>query len=311
MVKKILIVSIIFFVLLAGCLAEPAAKTGTVQFASSPSGAQIYLDSQYRGSTPSTLTDIATGNHTLEFRYTGYETWATSMAVSPGANNVFVAMEPIPAGAPGSVITLAPTVAPIAVPSLDQPASIVLKVSKDSMIVGDSQIFSGTATGCSQVLVNLYGPGIYTNGILLDSPFVNELGSWKTTWNPGSAVMPGTYTVIVTDPTGTVSERHQFSVTGGGMVTISSTSYTAAKGDTLQFSGICTTGASNVQLVLSGPDRYAGGIELGTFSVQADKNWNFKYTIDNTMPTGYYTMYVYDVPKTASSTVQFSVGYKQ
>jgi len=29
------------------------------------------------------------------------------------------------------------------------------------------------------------------------------------------------------------------------------------------------------------------------------------------MPTGDYTMYVYDVPKTASSTVKFTVGYKQ
>lgn len=312
MVRTILIIPIVFSILLAGCIAEPAAKTGTIQFASSPSGAQIYLDSQYRGSTPLTLTEIEVGSHTLELRYTGYKTWSATMGVTAGANNVFVALEQIPAGSPGSTSTQLPTTTiPTAIPSVNQPASIVLKVGKDTMIVGDSQVFSGTATGCSHVLVNLYGPGLYTNGIQLDNPSVNELGAWMYTWNPGSAVLPGTYTVIVTDPTNTISERHQFSVVGGGKVTVTTNSYAVAKGDTLQFSGICTTGASNVQLVLTGPDRYAGGVDLGTFSVQADKNWNFKYTTDLTMPTGVYTLYVYDVPKTSSGTVQFTVGYKQ
>lgn len=311
MVRTILIIPVVFLVLLAGCIAEPAATTGTVQIASSPTGAQIYLDSQYRGSTPSTLTGVGAGEHTLELRYSGYESWSATMAVMAGANNVFVALEQIPAGSPGSTITVVPTAAPTAVPSLDLPASITLKVGKDTMIIGDSQLFSGTATGCSHVLVNLYGAGVYSNGVQLDNPKVDELGAWKYTWNPGSAVLPGTYTVIVTDPTNTVSERHQFSVIGGGKVTVTTNSYAAAKGDTLQFSGMCTTGATSVQLVLSGPERYAGGVDLGTFSVQANKNWNFKFTTDLTMPTGQYTMYVYDVPKTTSGTVQFTVGYKQ
>jgi len=310
MVRTILIVPVVFLIVLAGCIGEPAATTGTVQVASSPSGAQIYLDSQYRGSTPSTLTGIGAGNHTLELRYTGYEPWSATMAVAAGSNNVFVALEQIPAGSPGSAVTVAPTATLIAVPSLDLPASITLNVGKDPMIVGDSQVFSGTATGCNHVLVNLYGPGIYTNGIQLDYPAVNGLGAWKYTWNPGSAVLPGTYTVIVTDPTNTISERRQFLVVGGGKVTVATNSYAAAKGDTLVFSGMCTTGASSVQLVLAGPERYSGGVDLGTFSVQANKNWNFKFTTDPTMPTGVYTLYVYDVPKTTSGTVQFTVGYK-
>jgi len=168
MVRTILIVPVVFLIVLAGCIGEPAATTGTVQVASSPSGAQIYLDSQYRGSTPSTLTGIGAGNHTLELRYTGYEPWSATMAVAAGSNNVFVALEQIPAGSPGSAVTVAPTATLIAVPSLDLPASITLNVGKDPMIVGDSQVFSGTATGCNHVLVNLYGPGIYTNGIQLD-----------------------------------------------------------------------------------------------------------------------------------------------
>ena len=60
---------------------------------------------------------------------------------------------------------------------------------------------------------------------------------------------------------------------------------------------------------LYGPDRFSSGVELGTFSVLADKTWSFRYTLDTTMPTGIYTIYVYDVPKTASGRTQFTVGY--
>jgi len=316
MVRNISFVPIIFFVMVfiffSGCIAESATKTGTVQFASQPTGAQIYLDTQYRGSTPTTLTDIEAGNHTVELRYAGYENWNAMMIVAPGANNIFVAMEPVQTVTMPTVATTAiTTISPTAVPSLDQPVSITLKLGKESMVIGDSQIISGTATGCSQVLVTMYGTGIYANGIQLDNPSVNELGAWKYTWNPGTAVLPGTYTVVVTDPKNQVSERLQFAVTGGGKVTATTNSYAAAKGDTLQFSGICTTGAQNVQLVLYGPGSYTGGVTLGTFSVQANKNWNFRYTTDATLPTGVYTLYAYDIPKTTSGTVQFTVGYQQ
>ena len=314
MVRKILIVPIIFFVMvfvvLSGCITESSPKTGSVQFASQPTGAQIYLDSQYRGSTPTTLTEIEAGTHAVELRYTGYENWNAMMTISPGANNVFVAMESTPAGSTPTS-SLATTVIPTAIPSLDRPVSVTLNVEKDAMVIGDSQVFSGTATGTSYVLVTVYGTGKYTNGIQLDNPTVNELGAWKYTWNPGSSVLPGTYTVIVTDLNNQVSERKQFSVIGGGTLSITTNSYAAGKGDTLRFSGICTTGAPNVQLVLYGPGNYAGGVTLGTISVQANKNWEFRYTTDATMPTGDYTMYVYDVPKTSSSTVRFTVGYKQ
>jgi len=314
MVRKILIVPIIFFVMvfvvLSGCITESSPKTGSVQFASQPTGAQIYLDAQYRGSTPTTLTEIEAGTHAVELRYMGYENWNAMMTISPGANNVFVAMEPTPAGStPTSSLTT--TIVPTVIPSLDQPVSVTLNVAKDTMVIGDSQVFSGTATGTSYVLVTVYGTGKYTNGIQLDNPSVNELGAWKYTWNPGSSVLPGTYTVIVTDLNNQVSERKQFSVVGGGTLSITTNSYAAGKGDTLRFTGICTTGAPNVQLVLYGPGNYAGGVTLGTISVQANKNWEFRYTTDATMPTGDYTMYVYDVPKTSSSTVKFTVGYKQ
>jgi len=303
MIRKIAIIPLIFFVLFSGCVSETVPENGSLQFTSSPVGAQIYLDSQFRGNTPSLVTGVEPGNHTLEFRYPGYESWSTSMVVSTGSNNVFATLQPLAGSSQAAVTTTTVSSA--------SPVTVTMTLNKELMIVGDSMIITGTATGCKNVLLTMYGSGSYENGIILSPPDVSALDTWSYTWNPGSKLMSGTYTIIATDPDKKVTVKKSFSVVGGGEVTVISNSYSAAKGDILRFSGICTTNAPYVQLVLYGPDRYAGGVELGTFSVQADKNWNFKYSIEATMPTGQYTMYVYDVPKTASNTVQFTVGYKQ
>jgi PEGA domain len=301
MIRKWIILPVIFFVVLSGCVAEKPPESGAISFTSSPSGAMIYLDSQFRGNTPGTVTGIEPGNHTLEFRYPGYASWSTVMGVSPGPNNVFVALSPQAGSIPGTGTTTTPSPA--------SPVSVTVQTGKESMVIGDSMLFSGTAYGCDHVLLTLYGPGSYANGVLLSQPKVDALDSWGYTWNPGSAVLPGTFTVLITDPNKGVSDKKEFSVTGGGQVTVISNSYAAARGDTLRFSGICTTGARNVDLVLYGPGQYAGGVDLGTFSVMADMNWNFRYTLDNSMPTGLYRIYVYDVPKTTSGTAQFTVGF--
>ncbi|HEX3001630.1 MAG TPA: hypothetical protein VHN82_04575, partial [Methanoregula sp.] len=217
---------------------------------------------------------------------------------------VFVALSP--EAATGTSVVPASTIPPS---SSVSPVSVTLKTEKEMMVIGDSLLVSGTASGCKNVLLTFYGPGAYTNGIATLPQDVDSLGTWKYTWNPGTKLLSGTYTVIVTDPDKKVSERKQFSVVGGGEVTAISSKYSAGRGDTLQFSGLCTTNAPSVQLVLYGPDRYAGGIQLATVSVQANKNWNFNYPLDSTMPTGTYTLYAYDVPKTTSGTAQFTVGF--
>jgi hypothetical protein len=177
------------------------------------------------------------------------------------------------------------------------------------MIIGDSILFSGTSFGSDSVLLTLYGPGYYYQGVLLDRPKVNSVGSWSYTWNPGFSIQSGSYTLVVEDAPKTTSSRVEFSVVGGGEVSIATSSYAAAQGETITFSGQCTTGAQNVLLVLYGPERFSSGAELGSLSVMADKTWNFKYTLDNSMPTGSYKIYVYDIPKTTSSTTQFTVGF--
>ena len=303
MIRKTAVILVIFFIFLSGCISEKAPEKATLQFTSSPSGAQVYLDNQFRGSTPSTITGIDPGNHTLEFRYPGYESWSTVMAVSPGSNNVFAALLPT------SVIATPIPVVVITASPAKTPASVTIQASRDTIVTGDSIQFSGKATGCEQVLLTVYGPGSYTNGVSLTQQNVNAAGAWSYIWNPGTGILPGTYTMKVTDPYKTVSDSVSFKNIGNGQLSITSSSFAVAQGNSLQFSGLCTTGSSNVQLVLYGPGQYSGGVTLGTVSVLADKNWVFRYATDLTTPTGYYTMYVYDVPKTTSSSVQFSVGY--
>ena len=260
-------------VLISGCISSQ--EKGTLQLTSSPSGAQVYLDSQYQGSTPSTITNVEPGNHTLEFRYSGYQSWSTPILVSPGTSHYYAALRHLP----DTQVTQDKT--PLIIPS---PPKVTVRASKETMIIGDSIQFSGTSSAPDSVLLTLYGPGYYTHGVLLDTPKVNSVGSWAYTWNPGFSIQSGSYTLVVEDAKKTTSGRVEFSAVGGGIVSIAANSYAAAPGEVITFSGQCTTGAQNVLLVLYGPARYSSGVELGSLSCLADKTWNFKYTLESSMP---------------------------
>jgi hypothetical protein len=288
------------FALISGCLSSQDSATGTLRLTSSPSGAEIYFDNQFRGSTPVDISSVEQGNHTLEFRYPGYQSWAAAISVSAGTSNYFAALTPRP-DIQGSGKNTSQTTVP--------PMKVTVQAAKPTFILGESMLFSGTAVGSHSVSLTVYGPGYYSDGVVLDQPKINSAGLWSFVWNPGFSIQSGSYTLLVVDESRTSSDRVEFSVIGGGEVTIASNSYSAARGENLIFSGRCTTGAQNVLLVLYGPERFSGGVELGSVSVTAEKTWNFKYALDNYMPTGHYTMYVYDIPKTSSSTTQFTVGF--
>jgi len=301
---KSVIIIVIVFVFLSGCVSDPVLQKGTLNLTSSPSGSEVYLDNQYHGTTPVTIPEVVAGSHTLEYRHSGYKSWSTAITVTSGSSNYYAALAPqtnvqLPPDI-GQTITGAPTQAP---------AAVTIGAGKKTMIIGDWNIFSGTASGTNSVLLTLYGPGKYKNGVSLVQQNVDGIGTWSYTWNPGSSVESGSYTMIVSDPWKTTSERTEFTVIGGGVVSISPSTYSAGTGTTMTFSGQCTTGAQSVLLALYGPGLYTNGKELGPFSVTADKTWSFKITLDSTMPTGVYTMYVHDIPTTASSNTQFTIGY--
>ncbi len=295
---------VIIFVFLSGCLSGPDSQKSTINLTSSPSGSEVYIDNQYKGTTPVTIPDVALGSHMLEYRHLGYQSWSNTITVSPGFSNYYAALAPLSTTqvSQQNGQTIAPT-------QTQAQTTLTIQAGKKTMIIGDSNQFSGTASGTNSVLLTLYGPGKYKNGVSLVQQNVNELGNWNYIWNPGSAVESGSFIMIVSDPWKTTSERIEFTVNGGGVVSIAPSTFSALAGTTITFSGQCTTGAQNVLLALYGPGLYTNGKELGPFSVSADKTWSFNYPLDSTMPTGVYTMYVYDVPKTSSGNTQFTIGY--
>lgn len=298
--RKIVFSILLCYMLISGCISSQDSGKGTIQLTSSPSGAEVYLDNQFQGSTPSNISNVEQGDHTLEFRYPGYKSWSTGISVSSGVSHYYAAL------IPRSDVPVPQEKTPLTTTS---PSKVTVLANKEALILGESMLFSGTSSGSNSVLLTLYGPGYYSDGVLLDQPKVNSAGLWSYSWNPGFSIQSGSYILVAEDDARTISNRVEFTVVGGGEVSITSNSFSAATGETLKFSGRCTTGAQKVLLVLYGPERFSGGVEMGTLSVSADKTWNFMYTLDNSMPTGSYTMYVYDIPKTSSGTTQFTVGF--
>jgi hypothetical protein len=87
---------------LAGCegTQAPLQENGSVRILSAPAGAAVYLDGEYRGTTPATVSAIPAGSHTLEVRAEGYERWTAPVTIRAGSiANVSAALNAIPAPA--------------------------------------------------------------------------------------------------------------------------------------------------------------------------------------------------------------------
>ena len=242
--KRILIISaLIVCILIAGCTSGQTSGKGTLQFSTSPEGAQIYLDNQYQGTTPSTLSGIAVGAHTLEFRDPGYQSWSANITVSTATSTYYAALTPLasqtvqPAQSPGGTTSqgqASATTAPVS-----QPTVTILE-SQTLLVIGGSQAFSGTCTGSNSVLLVLYGPGAYTNGVQVAQVPVRAMNAWNYTWNPGYKVISGAYTMIAYDQQKITSATATFSVVGGGTVSIVASTPVVNPGGTVTFSGMCT-----------------------------------------------------------------------
>ena len=101
--RTIALCLVVLGVFLSGCSSTttPAQETGSVQIISSPSGAEVYLDNEYHGTTPTTITAIPAGSHPLEIRKPGYERWSAPVIVTKGsAANISVVLVSMPTTLP-------------------------------------------------------------------------------------------------------------------------------------------------------------------------------------------------------------------
>ncbi len=58
---------------------------GSISVTTGPSGAKIYLDGVYKGTTPTTLTDVPIGTYSIKVSKSGYDDLAKTVSVSAGA----------------------------------------------------------------------------------------------------------------------------------------------------------------------------------------------------------------------------------
>lgn len=85
----------------------PGKASGTVEIASSPAGADVFIDNIFRGYSPVTLKEIDAGQHTLTLKYSGYQDYVSTISVSAGQSvPVAVTMTPAPTQTPESGLTL-------------------------------------------------------------------------------------------------------------------------------------------------------------------------------------------------------------
>jgi hypothetical protein len=70
-------------------------STGSLQVASRPSGAQVFIDDNLIGTTPLLLSNVAAGSRHLRVELSGYKIWTTSVRIEPSARRrVSASLEP-------------------------------------------------------------------------------------------------------------------------------------------------------------------------------------------------------------------------
>jgi len=92
---------------------KPLSDVGTMQVKSAPGGADVYVDGIYRGSTATTVGNLASGSHFTLLKLVGYQDWSGLVTVRPGQvtildiplqvqtemNTGFIHIESMPSGA--------------------------------------------------------------------------------------------------------------------------------------------------------------------------------------------------------------------
>ena len=92
---------------------KPLSDVGTMQVKSAPGGADVYVDGIYRGSTATTVGNLAAGSHFALLKLVGYQDWSGLVTVRPGQvtildiplqvqtemNTGFIHIESMPSGA--------------------------------------------------------------------------------------------------------------------------------------------------------------------------------------------------------------------
>jgi hypothetical protein len=160
MLQKIALCLLILCVFLCGCTTPLPEKTGSITITSSPSGAEVYLDNEYHGTTPGTIMAVTAGNHTVEVRENGYKTWSQNITVISGTTeSLSPVLVPFAATIPTIVPTFTPSVTKKVAPEIhvdgywtypavrgySNPISLLVHAEGDNVGTGDARIVTSSA----------------------------------------------------------------------------------------------------------------------------------------------------------------------
>jgi hypothetical protein len=99
-------------------------KVGSVDVESSPSGAKVYLDSDYVGTTPYTIEDVSLGSHKITISKTGYVDYIKWVTVKvDSTSSVSADLDAVATAATTGVQTVATTKTPLKVTTVKVPTS--------------------------------------------------------------------------------------------------------------------------------------------------------------------------------------------
>jgi hypothetical protein len=162
-----------FWLIKVGGVYTPT-PTGSISVSSAPSGADIYLDGAYKGTTPATISDVTPGSHALKLEKYGYEEWLTSVQVTSGVTKSITAHLAHADVSPPAIRIDKPA-------TIDQNNNSVLEEGEKVEITYGANDPSGVAS-----------IKILLGGTLLESQ--NQAGTYTMTTSPLSV---GTHTIRV------------------------------------------------------------------------------------------------------------------
>ncbi len=169
----------------------PYQNTGSLKATSSPSGADVYIDGTYRGDTPVTVSNIPTGNHQVNLRLAGYQSWTGSVSITSGVTTTI---------SPTLVPSSSTTTGYILVSSNPSGASIFLDGSYQGQTVAGSDFdILNVAPGSHSIRLSLGGYQDYTTTV---SVAARESVTVSATLVPSSQPSSGGTVECVSTPGG-------------------------------------------------------------------------------------------------------------
>ena len=161
------------------CPLSSISTAGSLYVLSDPSGANIYLDANYKGKTPMTINNIASGTHILEIDRSGYYDWKSTVDVPVGGTKTISAtLNPMPVS----------TVGWLYVASSPGGASVTLDGSPVGQTPYSGSLkLSNIAAGTHTVSLSLPGYAAYSTPATVNPNTVTEVSAILSKASPASS----------------------------------------------------------------------------------------------------------------------------